>query len=63
MTSIFKDINNLPIDDKEKVYLLNFFTNRDTAKVGEVLSTIVKNEMKANYLREHVKSLRGNHNW
>ncbi|CAB4435268.1 unnamed protein product [Rhizophagus irregularis] len=58
MTSIFKDINNLPIDDKEKVYLLNFFTNRDTAKVGEVLSTIVKNEMKANYLREHVKSLR-----
>jgi hypothetical protein len=66
MSSIFKDIHKLPFDDNEKVDLLNFFTNRDATKVEEVLSMIVKNEMKANYLRKYVESLRGKplrHNW
>ena len=40
MSTIFKDINNLPFDDNEKVDLLDFFTNKDTTKVEEVLATI-----------------------
>ena len=46
--------------------LLDFFTNKDTTKVEEVLATIEKDEVKVNYLRKHAKSLRGKplrHNW
>jgi len=66
MSTIFKEINNLSFDDNEKADLLDFFTNRDTTKVEEALSTIGKDEVKVNYLRKHAKSLRGKplrHNW
>jgi hypothetical protein len=59
MSTIFKDINNLPFDDNEKADLLDFFTNRDTTNVETVLSTIEKDDLKVNYLRKHAKSLRG----
>ncbi|UZN99352.1 uncharacterized protein OCT59_000630 [Rhizophagus irregularis] len=58
MSTIFKEINNLPFDDNEKADLLDFFTNRDTTKVEAVLPTIEKDEVKVNYLRKHAKSLR-----
>ncbi|CAI2199560.1 3621_t:CDS:2, partial [Funneliformis geosporum] len=61
MSTIFKDINNLPFDDNEKADLLDFFTNKDTTKVEEVLATIEKVEVKVKYLRKHAKSLRDEH--
>ena len=59
MSNIFKEINKLPFDDNEKADLLDFFTNRDTTKVEEILLAIEKDDVKVNYLRKHAKSLRG----
>ena len=43
MCTIFTVINNLRLNDKEKVELLVFFTgNNDTTKVETVLSTIAR---------------------
>jgi tetraacyldisaccharide-1-P 4'-kinase len=61
MSTIFKDINNLPFDDNEKADLFDFFTNRDMTRVETVLLATEKDEVKVNYLRKHAKSLRGNY--
>ncbi|CAG8653907.1 10961_t:CDS:2, partial [Funneliformis mosseae] len=56
-SSIITDIIlDLPFDDIEKAGLLSFFTDRDASKVETVLSKITKDEIKAEYLREYVKS-------
>ncbi|CAG8695383.1 5691_t:CDS:2, partial [Funneliformis caledonium] len=60
MSTIFKEINNLPFDDNKKADLLDFFTNRDTTRVETVLLATEKDEVKVNYLRKHAKSLRDN---
>jgi hypothetical protein len=56
-SSIITDIIlELPFDDIEKAGLLSFFTDRDATKVEAVLSKIIKDEMKAEYLRKYVES-------
>jgi hypothetical protein len=65
ISSIFTDINNLPLNNNEKANLFIFFTGRDMTEVKIVLSIITEDKVKIDYLRKYVNS-KGKHlrhNW
>ncbi|CAB4393099.1 unnamed protein product [Rhizophagus irregularis] len=54
-SSVYTNIDKLPISSNEKTDLRIFFLGRDTTEVKEVLSTITKDEEKVQFLRKYVK--------
>ena len=54
-SSIYTDIDKLPISSGEKTDLRIFFLGKDTTEIKEVLSTTTKDEEKVEFLRKYVK--------